>query len=44
MQFSHALIALVAAGLANAQFPNLPSCSVRDHRQLYIQNVASNKQ
>lgn len=29
MQFSHALIALVAAGLANAQLPDVPSCSVR---------------
>ncbi|KAL1971357.1 hypothetical protein VTN77DRAFT_309 [Rasamsonia byssochlamydoides] len=28
MQFSHALIALVAAGLANAQFPNIPTCSI----------------
>jgi hypothetical protein len=28
MQFSHALIALVAAGLANAQLPDIPSCSV----------------
>lgn len=30
MQFSRALIALVAAGLASAQLPNVPSCSVRD--------------
>ncbi|KAI1970623.1 hypothetical protein LOZ56_003587 [Ophidiomyces ophidiicola] len=29
MQFSHALIALVAAGLANAQLPNVPSCSIQ---------------
>jgi hypothetical protein len=28
MQFSTALIALVAAGLANAQLPDVPSCSV----------------
>jgi hypothetical protein len=30
MQFSRALIALVAAGLASAQLPNVPECSVRD--------------
>ncbi|KAJ5388740.1 hypothetical protein N7509_011281 [Penicillium cosmopolitanum] len=28
MQFSHALIALVAASLANAQLPDVPSCSL----------------
>ncbi|KAI1957952.1 hypothetical protein LOZ58_005426 [Ophidiomyces ophidiicola] len=28
MQFSHALIALVAAGIANAQLPNVPTCSI----------------
>ncbi|KAJ5643416.1 GPI-anchored CFEM domain protein B [Penicillium longicatenatum] len=28
MQFSHALIALVAAGLANAQLPDVPACSL----------------
>lgn len=28
MQFSHALVALVAAGLASAQLPDVPSCSV----------------
>ncbi|OGE55274.1 hypothetical protein PENARI_c004G07152 [Penicillium arizonense] len=28
MQFSHALIALVAATLANAQLPNVPACSL----------------
>ncbi|KAI1919941.1 hypothetical protein LOZ65_004219 [Ophidiomyces ophidiicola] len=28
MQFSHALIALVAAGIASAQLPNVPSCSI----------------
>ncbi|OQD76706.1 hypothetical protein PENDEC_c004G00793 [Penicillium decumbens] len=28
MQFSTALIALVAAGLANAQLPNVPACSL----------------
>ncbi|WEW56875.1 hypothetical protein PRK78_002330 [Emydomyces testavorans] len=29
MQFSHALIALVAAGLASAQLPDIPACSAR---------------
>ncbi|KKZ67186.1 hypothetical protein EMCG_07131 [[Emmonsia] crescens] len=28
MQFSHALIALVAASLANAQLPNIPTCAL----------------
>ncbi|EEH34109.1 proline rich antigen 2 [Paracoccidioides lutzii Pb01] len=28
MQFSHALIALVAASLANAQLPNIPPCAL----------------
>ncbi|KAJ5983021.1 hypothetical protein N7481_005120 [Penicillium waksmanii] len=28
MQFSHALIALVAASLANAQLPDVPACSL----------------
>jgi hypothetical protein len=29
MHFSFALIALVAAGVVNAQFPNIPNCAVR---------------
>ncbi|OAX79681.1 hypothetical protein ACJ72_05999, partial [Emergomyces africanus] len=28
MQFSHALIALVAASLANAQLPEVPTCAL----------------
>ncbi|KAL2222247.1 immunoreactive protein [Thermoascus aurantiacus ATCC 26904] len=28
MQFSHALVALVAAGLASAQLPDIPNCSL----------------